>query len=116
MWIAKPFRRMFIACGIADLRRSFDGLSAMVEGFLPGGAMSGDLFVFFNGRRTQVRMLFWDGDGYCIYMKRLEAGTFRRVIQDSEGHAEISSAELTMLLEGIDAESITRRKRYKKKG
>jgi len=104
---------MFLATKPTDLRRSYDGLSAMVEGFRSGGAMSGDLFVFINKRRTQVRMLFWDGSGYCIVMKRLEAGTFRHVFEEGrEGHAEIDHAELTMLLEGVDASKVKRRKRY----
>lgn len=75
--------------------------------------MSGDVYVFFNKRRTQVRMLFWDGSGYCIFMKRLEAGTFRQVFDSQRGaHVEVDVAELTMLLEGIDAKQVKRRKRY----
>ena len=107
---------MFIATHPADLRRSYDGLAAMVEGFQPGGSMSGDLFAFFNKRRTQVRMLFWDGSGYWIVMKRLEAGTFRDMFRDddSDGHVELDNAELTMLLEGVDAAQIKRRKRYRR--
>lgn len=105
---------MLVASESTDLRRSFDGLGAMVEGFDCGGAMSGDLFVFFNARRTQFRMLFWDGTGYCIFMKRLEAGTFRRVSSGDGSHFEISSAELTLLLEGIDTTVLRRRKRFKK--
>lgn len=113
MWLSKPFRRMFIATAPTDLRRSFDGLGAMVEDFREGGAMSGDVFVFFNKRRTQVRMLFWDGSGYCIFMKRLEAGTFGRVFDGrEESHVEIEAAEMAMLLEGLDAEKIRHRKRY----
>lgn len=113
MWLSKPFRRMFIATAPADLRRSYDGLGGMVEGFRDGGAMSGDVFVFFNKRRTQVRMLFWDGSGYCIFMKRLEGGTFRRIFDvRHESHVEIESGEMAMLLEGIDAEKIKHRKRY----
>jgi len=104
---------MFIVTAPTDLRRSYDGLGAMVEGFREGGAMSGDVFVFFNKRRTQVRMLFWDGSGYCIFMKRLEAGTFRRVFEQcNESHVEIETAEMAMLLEGLDADKIKHRKRY----
>jgi transposase len=106
---------MFIATQPADLRRSFDGLAAMVEGFQPGGSMSGDLFAFFNKRRTQVRMLFWDGSGYWLVMKRLEAGTFRNVFREDAGAPiELDNAELAMLLEGVDADKIMRRKRFRK--
>ena len=106
--------RMFMATQPVDLRRSYDGLCAIVEGTFGRSARSGDLFVFINRRANQVRILFWDRDGYCIVMKRLEAGTFRRIEgRDGEDHIEIDAGELAMLLEGIDAPVITRRKRYR---
>lgn len=115
MWLGKGRFRTFVATAPTDLRRSYDGLSATVESFTEGAAMSGDVYVFFNKRRTQVRMLFWDGSGYCIFMKRLEAGTFRHVFDSQHGdHVEVDVAELTMLLEGIDAKQVKRRKRYKR--
>ena len=106
--------RMFMATRPVDLRRSYDGLCAIVEGTFGRSARSGDLFVFINRRANQVRILFWDRDGYCIVMKRLEAGTFRRIEgRDGEDHVEIDAGELAMLLEGIDAPVIKRRKRYR---
>lgn len=106
--------RMFMATQPVDLRRSYDGLCAIVDGTFGRSARSGDLFVFINRRANQVRILFWDRDGYCIVMKRLEAGTFRRITGlDGEDHVEIDAGELAMLLEGIDAPVIKRRKRYK---
>lgn len=75
---------------------------------------SGDLFIFLNRRATQVRILFWDRDGYCVLMKRLEQGTFRRVKNaEGVGHVEVDAGELAMLLEGIDAPVVKRRKRFK---
>ena len=106
--------RMFMATQPVDLRRSYDGLCAIFEGTFGRSARSGDLFVFINRRANQVRILFWDRDGYCIVMKRLEAGTFRRIEgRDGEDHIEIDAGELAMLLEGIDAPVIKRRKRYR---
>lgn len=106
--------RIFMATRPVDLRRSYDGLGAIVEGTFGRSVRSGDLFVFTNRRANQVRILFWDRDGYCIVMKRLEAGTFRRVVgRDGEAHVEIDAGELAMLLAGIDAPVIKRRKRYK---
>jgi transposase len=106
--------RLFIATSPIDLRKSYDGLVTLVEGQFAREVRSGDVFVFLNRRATQVRMLFWDRDGYCIFMKRLEAGTFRRVTaSDGLDHVEIDAGELTMLLEGIDAPVIKRRKRYR---
>jgi transposase len=106
-------RRVFIATAAIDCRKSYDGLSAVVEGTFLRDLRQGDLFVFLNRRATQLRILYWDRDGYCIWMKRLEAGTFRRA-PNAEGVAtiEVDAGELAMLLEGIDAAVIRRRKRY----
>lgn len=108
--------RLFLAAQPTDLRRSFGGLSTLVQGSFGAEPTSGDLFIFLNRRATQVRILFWDRDGYCVVMKKLEAGTFRRVKDGAEGtsHVEIDAGELAMLLEGIDAPIVRRRKRYKK--
>lgn len=108
-----PNRRVFIATAATDCRKSYDGLSALVEGTFQRDMRQGDLFVFLNRRATQMRILYWDRDGYCIWMKRLEAGTFRRV-SNAEGVdiIEVDAGELAMLLEGIDATAIKRRKRY----
>jgi len=108
-----PRGRVFVALEPTDLRRSYDGLAAMVSGTFGRDVFEGDAFVFLNRRATQVRVLYWDRDGYCIWMKRLEAGTFRR-LQGSRGQAllEVDAGELAMLLSGIDAPVVKRRKRY----
>lgn len=82
----------------ADMRRSFDGLSAMVSGAFPGQLLTGALFVFVNKRKNMLKVLYWHEDGLALWGKRLEKGTFR-VAWD--GRAEISRREFTMLLEGI---------------
>lgn len=106
--------RLYLATEPVDLRRSYDGLSALVDGTFGKQAMSGDLYIFMNRRSNQVRILFWDRDGYVIMMKRLEEGTFRRVkAADGKDLVEIDAGELAMLLEGIDAPSIKRRRRYR---
>jgi transposase len=105
--------RLYLATEPVDLRRSYDGLSALVDGTFGKQAMSGDLFIFMNRRANQVRILFWDRDGYVIMMKRLEEGTFRRVTVDGEDLIEIDAGELAMLLEGIDAPTVKRRRRYR---
>jgi transposase len=106
--------RLYLATSPTDLRKSFDGLSTLVQSELGLSPLRGDLFIFLNRRATQVRILFWDRDGYCVLAKRLEQGTFRRV-RTAEGGAgvEIDAGELAMLLEGIDAKHVRRRKRYK---
>ena len=106
--------RLFLATEPTDLRRGYDGLSAIVESQFEMEATCGDLFIFLNRRANQVRILFWDRDGYCVLMKRLAKGTFRRV-RTAQGQAqiEIDAGELAMLLEGIEAKQIRRRKRYR---
>ena len=105
--------RIFVAVGAIDLRKSFDGLGAIVEGTFGHDLREGDKFVFLNRRATQVRILYWDRDGYCLWMKRLEAGTFRHVqAVDDLAHVELDAGELSMLLEGIDAPVVRRRMRY----
>lgn len=105
--------KLYLATEPTDLRKSFGGLSTLVEGTFGMSAMTGDLFVFLNRRGTQVRILFWDRDGFCVLMKKLEAGTFRRVkTAAGASRVEIDAGELAMLLEGIDAPKVRRRKRY----
>lgn len=106
--------RLFVATSPTDLRKSFDGLSAVVQSELGMSPLRGDMFIFLNRRATQVRILFWDRDGFCVLCKRLEQGTFRRVQSaDGEASVEIEAAELAMLLQGIDAQGVHKRKRYK---
>lgn len=107
--------RLYLANSPADMRKGFNGLSALVESELGMSPLRGDLFIFLNRRATQVRILFWDRDGYCVLAKRLEQGTFRRVrAADGGAGMEIDAGEFAMLLEGIDARHVRRRKRYRK--
>jgi transposase len=111
--LSLPRGRLFVSVSAVDLRRSYDGLSALVSGTFGRDVFAGDAFVFFGRRGNQVRVLYWDGDGYCIWMKRLEAGTFRRVVSaDGSALLSVDAAELSMLLAGLDAPVIVRRKRY----
>ena len=71
--------KLYLATAPTDCRKSFDGLSTLVQDSFGLTATTGDLFIFLNRRGTQVRILFWDRDGFCVLVKKLEAGTFRRV-------------------------------------
>lgn len=84
--------------GPADMRRSFDGLSAMVQSSFPGQLLTGSLFVFVNRRRNMMKVLYWHEDGLALWAKRLEKGTFR---VSWDGKSELSRREFSMLLEGI---------------
>jgi transposase len=111
--------KIYVAAQSADMRKSFDGLSALVQSVLQQDPFCGHLFVFFNRKRDQARVLFWDRSGYCILAKRLEEGRFRLPdIADDATHAIMEAAELALILEGIDLQGATRSKRWQpsKKG
>lgn len=103
--------RVFVAATPTDLRKSFDGLSIAVTSRFGKDPLCGDLYVFFNKRRTQVRILFWDRTGYCIVGKKLARGTFHFVHRDDgiTSSVEMDAAELGLILEGID---VTGAKRF----
>lgn len=102
-------QRIFVYRGPCDMRRSFDRLAGMVENELGHSAMRGDYFLFANRRRTMVKLLYWDGDGFAIWFKRLEKGRFRLTDRD-----ELDRGELALLLEGIVGTELRRLPRYKK--
>ena len=93
------------------MRKGFDGLSGMVEAHFSESLFSGALFIFVNHRRNRVKILYWDSGGLALWYKRLERGTFR-MPEGREGEAvELTSAELSMLLEGITPLRVERRYR-----
>jgi transposase len=100
--------RIYLYRGAADMRRSFDGLSGMVRSHLQGDPLSGALYVFANRRRTLVKVLCWAGDGFWIWQKRLERGTFR-FPEGTAASAEIDRRTLSMLLEGVTPRRLSRR-------
>ncbi|MGA2551265.1 MAG: IS66 family insertion sequence element accessory protein TnpB [Burkholderiaceae bacterium] len=93
--------RIWLAAGITDMRKGLDGLAALVQETLTENPFSGQLFVFRGKRGHLVKVLWWDGDGMCLYVKRLERGRFVWP-QASQGSVALSRAQLSMLLEGID--------------
>ncbi len=109
-----PSVRIFVATGVTDLRRSVDGLSALVREAFGLDPLSGHLFLFRNRRRDRVKILVWDQSGYWVLYKRLEGGTFAWPEGDSSAPIEIRSADLMLLLSGVDVSSTRRRKWYEK--
>ena len=94
--------QVWVATAPVDMRKSFDGLSAMVRSVLEADPLSGHLFVFINKRADRMKAIYWDGDGYAVWCKRLERGTFRMPMLRRGKHdvrVEMTSAELSMLLE-----------------
>ena len=106
-----PTVRVFVATGPADLRRSLDGLSALVREGMRGNPLSGHLFVFHNRRRNRSKVLYWDRSGMCVWYKRLERGRFH-FPTSAEPALEIEWTDLQLLLEGIDLAGARRRKRF----
>jgi len=109
-----PSVRIWLSAQPADLRKSFDGLAALVEQWLGGDPLSGHVFVFRNKAADRVKLLVWDDDGYVIYYKRLEAGTFRFPVVGDQASVAIRAADLLMLLDGVDLTSVRRRQRYRR--
>ena len=93
--------RIWLAAGMTDMRRGFDGLASIVQEKLAADPFAGHVFVFRGRRGYLVNLLWWDGYGLCLFAKRLERGRFIWP-QASEGSVHLSGAQLSMLLEGID--------------
>ena len=108
--------RVYLCLTPCDMRRSFDGLHALVCEHLELDAFAGHLFVFASRRRDRIKILYWDRDGFALWSKRLEEGTYAMPFGDGEAERrrEISVQELAALLSGIDLERATRRKRYRR--
>ena len=108
--------RVYLATSPCDMRRSFDGLHALVNAVLQLDAFGGHLFVFGNKRRDRVKILYWDRDGFAVWAKRLEQGTYAMPFSEAgEVRREITAQELGALLSGIDLSQAQRRKRYRRK-
>jgi len=93
--------RIWLAAGVTDMRKGFNGLSALAEKVLKQDPYSGHLFVFRGRRGDLVKIIWWDGQGACLFSKRLEKGRFVWP-SAAQGKVTLSPAQLSMLLEGID--------------
>ena len=108
--------RVYLCTTPSDMRRSFDGLHALVTNTMQLDAFAGHLFVFANRRRDRVKILYWDRDGFAVWAKRLEEGTYAMPFEgDEEKRREITAQELGAILSGIDLSQARRRKRYQRK-
>ena len=94
------------------MRKGFDSLSGLVSSHMQQDVLSGSVFVFLNKKHNQVKLLLWEGDGFALYYKRLEKGTFELPPGDDKESLSISSQQLQFILQGISLKSIRRRKRY----
>ena len=108
--------RIYLCTQATDMRKSFDSLAALVQEHLGGDPFSGHLFVFRGKRGDRVKLLLWDRDGFALYYKRLEKGTFRfpAALDAKAKSVEVTVEELSLLLWGIDPASVRRQKRYQR--
>ena len=108
--------RVYLCLTACDMRKSFDGLHTLVREHLELDAFTVHLFVFASRRRDRVKILYWDRDGFAVWSKRLEEGTYAVPFAESaeERRREITAQELGALLSGIDLNQAQRRKRYQR--
>lgn len=96
-----------------DMRKSYNGLTIVVRTELGRSPLNGDVFIFFNKHRNQVKLLLWEGDGFGIYQKRLEKGSFELPKQQVNDPAPmLTHQQLHFILQGVDLKSVRFRKRY----
>ena len=107
--------RVFLCTSPTDMRKGFDTLAVLVRDGLGYDPLSGHLFLFIGRRRDRLKILYWDRDGWALWYKRLEQGTFRMPVAKRDAASiELKASELAMLLEGIDLRSIKRRQRFRR--
>jgi transposase len=108
-----PNTRISLCTLPVDMRKSFDGLLGVVRNILQADPLAGHLFVFLNRPNTLAKILYWDGDGFAIWYKRLESGTFRFPSCNGDSRSiEVTRSGLAMILEGIDLSQLPKRKRF----
>lgn len=111
----RPLPRLWLCTTATDMRKSYDGLVALVKNHLGLDPLSGQGYVFINRSRTQLKCLYFDDGGYCLWCKRLERGRYAVLARDAEGKIALSRTEFEALIEGLDLAIEKRRKRWEKR-
>ncbi|MBL0341682.1 MAG: IS66 family insertion sequence element accessory protein TnpB [Bacteroidetes bacterium] len=105
--------RYFVYGNSCDMRKGYDGLSGLVRNEFKKDPLLGDVFIFLSRTRNKIKLLHWQGDGFCIYSKRLEKGTFEiPKVNASQKAMELSPHQLQFILDGIVLSSMKKRVRY----
>lgn len=94
------------------MRKGFDSLSGIVTSEMNCNSLDGSVFIFFNKKHNQVKLLLWEGDGFAMYYKRLEKGTYEIPPVNNDIAVLVSNQQLQLILQGISLKSVRRRKRY----
>jgi transposase len=107
-----PATRVFVCSQVIDMRYSFDALSGLVTSHFGKNPLNGHIFVFFSRRRDRMKLLFWDADGFVLYYKRLERGTFSWIQDlDLDTGGEIQASDFALILAGINPSPQPRKRR-----
>jgi transposase len=114
MLTLSPAVRIYLATGATDLRRSIDGLAALVRERFTLDPLSGHLFLFRNRRGDRLKILAWDRSGFWVLYKRLEQGTFAWPTDAPPAPVEMRSTDLALLLSGVDVSQTRRRRWYER--
>lgn len=109
-------QRYFLFQGDADMRKGFDSLSGIVTNLMRQSVLTGDIFIFLNRRNNHVKLLHWEGDGFALYHKRLERGTYERPRGPDAISMGVTQQQILLMLQGISLASIKKRKRYQHPG
>ena len=105
--------RYYLYHAATDMRKGFDSLSGIVSSQMKLNALDGSVFIFINKKHNQIKLLLWEGDGFALYHKRLEKGTYELpVCNDKQLCMYISHQQLSFILQGISLKSVRKRKRY----
>ena len=105
--------RYYLYIGFADMRKNFDGLSGIIQNIFAQRPVHGDFFIFINRRRNQIKLLHWQGDGFAIWYKRLERGTYEQpLLEQNTSLMKLKARDLVLILEGISLLSVKERPRY----
>lgn len=106
--------RIWLCTAPTDMRRGFDRLAEQGRTITRQDPQSGHLFIFRSRGGDRLKVLYWDSDGYCVWYKRLEEGTFKLPrLEAAQPSVELRASELAMILDGIDLASVKRVKRYR---
>lgn len=103
--------RCYLYRSRTDMRKGVDSLCGLIRNELGKDPLNGELFVFFNRPRNQIKLLLWEQDGFSLYQKKLERGTYE-LPEGNEAHQSISSDKLNLILQGISLKSVRHRARY----
>lgn len=104
--------RYFCYNGLVDMRKGSYSLSALVQNDMHLDALTGDVFIFLSKRANKIKLLRWDEDGFALYEKRLERGTFERPTADHDGPITMTALQLQLILRGVILKSVRQKNRF----